>query len=406
MKPLWELLFAASTAFFLAADGPAVKPQASEEAAVAALKALDAQVQLDDDGYAVSVNFRENQKLNDADLASLAKLSRLRFLSLHNTPITDAGLAHLANSAGLQTLLLGKTKITDKGFVHLKGLADLQTLNLTGTAVTGSGLEHLAAAKKLGFFYAGNSQFSDAGMAHLKNHPNLRRLFLSGSKITDAGLVHLAGFDKISCLLLQETAISDAGLAHLANVKGVGYLWLEGTNVTDAGLVHLKGMSKLGSVGLSGTKVTDAGVAELRKALPKCGITNDPDSAARREETGRRRAGEVRESEVRRQKTGDRRRETEDRMPSFPRSAWERTSATLCVGRKTHFCRSALRGRHRRPGKAVLQGRGASGKCVPTQSVGTRTPFSLLPSPLLTPDSCLLTSISLTRAVGARYNRP
>jgi hypothetical protein len=87
--------------------------------------------------------------------------------------------------------------------------------------------------------------------------------------------------NQLGCLLLQDTKVSDTGLAHLKGLESVSYLWLENTGVSDAGLEHLKGLPKLRSLGLGGTKVTDAGVKALQKALPKCQISNDPESAKR-----------------------------------------------------------------------------------------------------------------------------
>jgi hypothetical protein len=122
MNRLLQVLLAACSLVLLGADAPPEKPQSPDAAAVAAIKTLGAQVDLDNEGYIVSVNFRENQKLADADLAALDKLSRLRFLSLHNTPITDAGLAHLEKLTSLQTLLLGKPKSATRASCISRGL--------------------------------------------------------------------------------------------------------------------------------------------------------------------------------------------------------------------------------------------------------------------------------------------
>ena len=61
--------------------------------------------------------------------------------------IADAGLAHLKRLTNLQNLDLMGTQITDAGLVHLKGMTNLQDLNLYGCPnITDSGVAELQKA--------------------------------------------------------------------------------------------------------------------------------------------------------------------------------------------------------------------------------------------------------------------
>ena len=79
-----------------------------------------------------------------------------------------------------------------------------------------------------------------------------------------------ADLEKVTFLNLHRTQITDVSLKDVAKVQGLKELWLTFTQITDAGLKHVAKLQMLRSLNLSGTN-TD--VDELKKALPKCRIT-------------------------------------------------------------------------------------------------------------------------------------
>ncbi len=104
------------------------------------------------------------------DLALLAYLPRLKFLSLRHKPLGDDGLRNVAGLHQLRILLLEDTGIGDAGLVHL---ADLSTLEELGLAQNGS-------------------RITDAGLKHLRELPNLDELFLVYCpRVTEAGIAEL-----------------------------------------------------------------------------------------------------------------------------------------------------------------------------------------------------------------------
>lgn len=165
------------------------------------------------------------RKATDADLAQVARLSRLKTLYLAHSKVTDQGLASISNLKRLEVLYLADCRVTDMGLARLSGLV------------------------------------------------NLRELTLDGARITDSGLARLSPLKKLEMLFLYKTPISDAGLVHLKNLSQLRELNLDYTNVSDAGVKDLEGLKKLEFVSLVDTKATDAGVKELRKSLPNARVS-------------------------------------------------------------------------------------------------------------------------------------
>ncbi len=131
-------------ALLLARPG-AADETADEQKAIEAIRKAGGTVQVDEADPAkpaVRVDL-DGAKATDADLAPIARLTRLRKLYLTGTPITDAGLVPLEDLARLEVLDLAGTKITDAGLAHLEDLPKLRLLDLSHTNVTAAGLEHL-----------------------------------------------------------------------------------------------------------------------------------------------------------------------------------------------------------------------------------------------------------------------
>ena len=205
----------------------------------------------------------DGANVTDAGMASLGKLTRLRFLYLEDQPITDAAMVHLEALTRLEILSLDRTPVTDAGLSHLKGLTNLRILQLASTQVSDAGLASLEGLAKLKDLTLASTQVGDAGLAHLSRLPRLQTLQLDSTWITDAGLVHLGRMTNLKALNLSHTQVSDPGLAHLRSLAGLTGLYLSRTLVTDDGLAHLASMTGLSELRLSKTRITDAGLTHL-----------------------------------------------------------------------------------------------------------------------------------------------
>jgi Leucine-rich repeat (LRR) protein len=160
----------------------------------------------------------------DEVLSHVGRLNRLTFLELLNTPVSDAGLAHLEGLANLRILKLqGENKITDAGLIRLKRMTSLKQLFLDDSQITDAGLTHLKTLTDLEELGLANTQVGDAGLAHLKGLNKLNTLDLRGTQVTSAGLTHLKGLTNLRMLRIGSTKITDTGIYQLR--KSLPGLW-------------------------------------------------------------------------------------------------------------------------------------------------------------------------------------
>lgn len=164
------------------------KVDSGERKALRQLAEMGAQITLDPDGRARSIDLA-SKPVGDSDLELLKGLVALEELDLSGTNVTDAGLVHLTGLKSLKRLNVGAglmkpTNVTDAGLEHLKSLHQLEQLVLSGAKITDDGLEQLAPLQ------------------------NLQRLYLFQTRITDAGLKHLESLQELEILRVGRTAVT------------------------------------------------------------------------------------------------------------------------------------------------------------------------------------------------------
>ena len=71
----------------------------------------------------------------------LAKLAKLKSLSLEATPISDEGLKNLQDLKNLERLNLTKTQVTEAGLAHLQELPKLKELVVGFTGISDAARE-------------------------------------------------------------------------------------------------------------------------------------------------------------------------------------------------------------------------------------------------------------------------
>lgn len=209
--------------------------------------------------------------LSDDSLGELAKLPRLRSISIEGDSISDKGWAAIGQMASLEDLHVGSGKISETGLAHLSSLPSLQSLALWQMNIDPSGLKHLSKLEKLRAVSLMDSTLSDQGLVELSNQPALERLSLAQTGVTDQGLSSVAKMSSLRSLNLSRTSISNAGLRQLAGLR-LEHLELSETQISDEELSTLKHFAQLEFLNLHRTNISHVAYKDLQATLPKCKI--------------------------------------------------------------------------------------------------------------------------------------
>jgi internalin A len=207
----------------------------------------------------------------DEVLREVARLPRLRYLTLTGTKHTDAGLAALADAPALRDVILSGDVFGNAAAKHLARVESLRSLTFLGTRADGTGFAAFAETR-LHTISLTRGQISTAGLKELGMCRNVWMLTLDKSTIPEGGLKHLAGMTELYSLSTQESTIGDAGARRLAVLPALRNLHLDDTKLTDDGLASLAGCETLTHLSVRRTKVTPAGVAAFQEALPRCKV--------------------------------------------------------------------------------------------------------------------------------------
>jgi internalin A len=214
-------------------------------------------------------------------LRSIASLTQLRGLDIGWTAVTDSGLAHLRGLINLEYLSLSAgndIKFQDAALANLSEMSRMRVLSLSECQLTGSGLKYLQKMEHLESLDLRSTAISDESLKNIAGLTQLRILQLDWNKgqgITDAGLVHLKSLTNLRELHLWDAQITDAGLQHLKGMQSLTEVNLCGTKITNDCVEHLRHLKHLRKVGALGTSVTDEGYWDLRESLPDVQVSTD-----------------------------------------------------------------------------------------------------------------------------------
>jgi hypothetical protein len=242
------------------------------------------------------------ERIDDALMARIGRLDRLKWLAIGDNRITDAGLAHLGGLGALERLSLNGRAIRGPGFARLArsgrleilrysvasaiddqlgdiaAITSLRHLDLSGVGLTGAGLARLSGLTALeSLQVSGLGRVEAADLAKLRGLARLRQLTIrfdpAGPSPTPGavgeGLGELEGLADLADLSLDGPGVGDEDMAGLARLAGLDSLVLHCPGVTDAGLARLATLQWLRAINVRGTKVTPAGFEALRRQLPE-----------------------------------------------------------------------------------------------------------------------------------------
>jgi hypothetical protein len=122
---------------------------------------------IDHFGHVVCVRLRPGLRATDELMADVGRLKRLEELNIWHTDVDDAALAHVAGLTRLKRLCVESTRATSAGLVHLKCLKTLESLNLSDTEVGDAGIENLTGLRKLRELFMFRTFVTAAGLREL-----------------------------------------------------------------------------------------------------------------------------------------------------------------------------------------------------------------------------------------------
>ncbi|MDO5552518.1 MAG: hypothetical protein Q4G68_02035 [Planctomycetia bacterium] len=164
-----------------------------------------------------TLEIRRDLKLDNSSLAALAAYPKLERLYAHYNAFTNSGMAKISKVASLKVVdVRGCTDVSDNGAKYLARLPELQEVHFRGM-ITNAGVEHLTNAPKLKYVEFQDCNEIDAGsVASFLKMPSLRELRLFRCKsFTDEALKGIASIPFVR-LELRDLNLSNEGLASLA----------------------------------------------------------------------------------------------------------------------------------------------------------------------------------------------
>jgi hypothetical protein len=156
----------------------------------------------------------EGQASDDC-LLVISRLPRLERLTCWDAPaVTDAGVAYLARMPRLKEVTITGSQITDESLRFFGTMRQLDDLNVQGGRFTDRGLAYLHDLGHLKNLAVdlGDTHITDAGLAHLEKLTELRRIWIMKTNVTDEGVARLQrALPKLHVLATSPTASTQTG---------------------------------------------------------------------------------------------------------------------------------------------------------------------------------------------------
>ncbi len=148
-------------------------------------------------------------------IADIGRVTQLKELWLKDANIIDADLQQLGALTNLETLSLADNRgIDGSGLKFLAKLPKLRWVSLSETGVTDRALEGLSGARSLQFLNLSGTQITGSGLRYIRELPEIRMIVLNGTLVTDEQLVHLIG-TQLRDVRLEGSHVSEAGIERL-----------------------------------------------------------------------------------------------------------------------------------------------------------------------------------------------
>jgi hypothetical protein len=198
-------------------------------------------------------------------MAHLAKIPRLRYLSVQDTTAGDDGFEALSKSQSIQYIWGRRChNLKRRGFRALAAMPALRGLAVSCLNVDDVGVSALPEFPELRELMP--MDVPDAGYQHVGKCEKLESLILMYCRnTTDAATGHITGLRNLSSYFNSYTTVTDRTPALLSTMDSLERITFDTCHeLTNAGIARLARLPRLRELNASGRQIT----SEVRKAFP------------------------------------------------------------------------------------------------------------------------------------------
>jgi Leucine-rich repeat (LRR) protein len=206
-----------------------------------------------------------NSTFTDRGVSALAASNSLVKVDLLAAqPLTDAALEGWNQCGELTELSIGPICWTEKSLALLAKLPKLRQLTLRGGTITGGGLQELSRHKSLTRLVIQGVNLEDAGFSDFTSS-SLYYLELSGCTLSKSDIEGVAKLTSLAGLNLSGTNLDDEQLRGLLTLVKLESFSFDNTAVTFEGATVLKALKKLNWVSYDGPPGIDWTTVDAQK---------------------------------------------------------------------------------------------------------------------------------------------
>src|SRR5262245_31755613 len=162
---------------------------------------------------------------------------------------------HAKGVEAVKGYFLINPNLVDEDLACLAHVENLEWLSVKGPKIKGTFLSQLNRRVKV--LHLWETQIGDHQLSNLGRYPDLEDLSLHMAPVSDRALNTLLGLKQLRRLVLSRTHLTDAGTDTIAKMKQLRHLDLTGTGVTNVGVSKLESLPDLGHLLLRDCRIDD-----------------------------------------------------------------------------------------------------------------------------------------------------
>lgn len=211
------------------------------------------------------------RSLSAAEWDALCMHGVLADLCMERVHLDAEASRSLAKLSGVQALVIHQCEVSAEGTAAIARLAQLRSLILLDCVIANDA--HIDPILRHDGLVALGILDSDVADLHFRGSLVLRELeslSIQRAAVTNATLATGISGERLRSLSLGRTLVSSGAARYLLPLSGMAHLDLTGTNVDDEDVAQLAQFKMLRTLSVRNARLTADGVARLRDALPDC----------------------------------------------------------------------------------------------------------------------------------------